>query len=115
MIVVAEDSLGQEAQATLTIRVFQAPSPDFEASPTSGSAPLIVRFLDESSGDIIERFFDFDGDGTRDAELPEGQSEIEWRYETAGTYQARLTVVGHAGAKASTTRQIRVLEPKSEQ
>jgi len=60
----------------------------FTADNTIGNAPLEVNFTDESTGDIVSRAWDFDGDGTWDsnAENP------EYIYEQPGTYTVILSV-----------------------
>jgi PKD repeat protein len=63
-------------------------SADFMAEPTQGYAPLTVQFTDRSSGEITSWWWDFDGDGTNDSELP----DPEYEYSAAGDYSVRLIV-----------------------
>ena len=61
---------------------------DFTADDTSGNAPLEVSFTDESTGDIIARGWDFDGDGVFDSE----SENPVYVYEQPGTYTVLLAV-----------------------
>ena len=68
----------------------------FSASPSSGPAPLGVRFTDESSGDIDSWHWDF-GDGkTSTAKNP---SNV---YAAPGRYTVTLTVTGPSGTDTAT-------------
>lgn len=60
----------------------------FTAEPDEGTAPLQVRFTDQSSGDIIKREWKF-GDGI----FSEMDSPTHV-YEVPGTYDVSLTVTG---------------------
>ncbi len=64
------------------------PFANFDASPTSGIAPLLVQFNNMSSGVILTSFWDF-GDGQTSV-LTSPQHE----YLSPGTYTVRLIVVG---------------------
>lgn len=59
---------------------------DFSASPTSGPAPLTVRFSDQSSGPVVAWSWDF-GDGTAGS-----TSHPTHTYQNRGVYPVTLTV-----------------------
>ena len=67
------------------------PQAGFETLPGRGEAPLIVRFDDQSTGDVTSWQWDF-GDGTTSMER-----EPEHLYETSGEYVASLIVSGPGG------------------
>ncbi len=89
---------GAVARHTVDNVVFQVggdepdpPRADFAAAPTSGEAPLEVRFTDNSSGEITSRQWDF-GDGeTSSFRNP------RHTYDEPGAYTVRLTVSGPGG------------------
>ena len=60
----------------------------FSASPTSGPAPLLVDFTDESTGSPTSWQWDFDNNGTVDS-YDQNPSHT---YSSAGTYTVKLTV-----------------------
>jgi PKD repeat protein len=74
------------------------------ASPTSGSAPLTVRFNGSGSsdpdGDAISYAWDLDGDGAYDDSTAANPS---FTYSTAGTYTTRLRVTDARGASSLST------------
>ena len=61
---------------------------DFEATPTTGTAPLTVQFTDLSAGNPIYWEWDFNNDETIDS----NEQNPEWIYEEAGTYSVSLTI-----------------------
>ena len=61
----------------------------FSASPTSGNAPLSVRFTDLSQN-VTSRSWDFTNDGTADSSA----ANPVYIYNAPGTYTAKLTVDG---------------------
>jgi len=65
-----------------------APMPMFSADVITGEAPLTVNFTDNSLGNIIAWYWDFDSDGIVDSE----EQNPEWVYETAGIYSVELSV-----------------------
>jgi len=73
---------------TQNITVGEAPTPLFTAENTSGCAPLIVNFLDRSTGAIENMVWSFPG-GTPETST---ESNPTVRYETAGTFPVSLTV-----------------------
>ena len=71
------------------------PVAGFSASPTTGTAPLIVGFTDSSSGSPTSWTWDF-GDGTTgSAENP------SHTYSSAGTYSVTLISSNAAGSNSS--------------
>jgi uncharacterized repeat protein (TIGR01451 family) len=72
-----------------------APSANFVATPTDGSAPLGVQFTDISSGTITNRSWDF-GDGS----TSNTSSAQVLHFYSAGTYRVKLTVTGPAGSNS---------------
>ena len=61
---------------------------EFSAEPVLGLAPLTVQFADESVGNPIYWFWDFDNDGTTDSM----EQHPAWTYSEIGTYSVSLTV-----------------------
>jgi PKD repeat protein len=81
-----------------------APVASFNASPTSGPAPLPVAFTDSSTGGVTQWSWAF-GDGTSSTAQNPNHT-----YTTAGTYTATLTVTSPGGT-TSTSRTITVTPP----
>lgn len=73
-----------------------APTAAFAASPTSGAAPLDVRFSDTSAGGPTSWSWDF-GDGSASGE----QNPVH-RYPEPGTYTVTLTVGNGSGSDSAT-------------
>jgi PKD repeat protein len=90
---------------TITAPVVQAPVANFSLAPSNGSAPLVVTFTNESTGDISSYAWDFTTDGTVDATTANASNT----YNTAGTFTVTLTVTG-AGGSNSATRTVTVAE-----
>ena len=80
------------------IRVSAVPAPvaDFTASPTSGPAPLTVRFTNFSRGEITSYYWNF-GDGTTSTER-----DPQHTYQEPGSYTVSLTVRGPGGEDTAT-------------
>jgi PKD repeat protein len=84
---------GGQSNVSQVIDVFvNPPTASFEYSPTSGTAPLTVRFTDRSTGQINDYLWDF-GDGTRSNERNPSHT-----YATQGIYNVFLRVRGPGGA-----------------
>ena len=69
---------------------------NFEATPTSGTAPLTVQFTDLSSGDpsfIVGWEWDFDDDGVIDSY----EQHPEYTYQDTGLYSVRLHIITGGG------------------
>jgi PKD repeat protein len=80
------------------------PAARFTANPVSGTAPLTVRFSDQSTGSPVFWFWDF-GDGS--------SSNLEnpiHVYRSPGIYTARL-IVGNSAGNTIATRVILVDPP----
>jgi PKD repeat protein len=71
-----------------------APVSQFTASTTSGTAPLIVQFTDQSTGTVSTYGWDFNNDGTIDSTT----RSPSFTYPAAGTYTVSHTVTGPGGS-----------------
>lgn len=71
---------------------------NFTATPTSGWAPLTVSFVDVSSGEITNRFWDF-GDGST-TNITE--TTIAHTYTAVGSNTVRLIISGPDGISTNT-------------
>jgi len=63
---------------------------DFTGSPTFGTPPLEVQFIDESTGEITQWAWDFGDGGTSTERSP------SHTYSAAGEYTVSLTVTAAA-------------------
>jgi PKD repeat protein len=75
-----------------------SPTAAFSATPTSGTAPLSVRFTDTSSGGPTAWAWDFQNDGTVDST----QQNPSFVYTDPGTYPVKLTVSNGSGEDSLT-------------
>jgi PKD repeat protein len=102
-------SAGQSESATASIVVYGNMSNPlnaaFTANPTTGSAPLTVRFTNQSVGNVIGHAWDFDGDGVVDST---DANPASFTYLTPGTYIASLVVSGFNGPSQPATTTITV-------
>ena len=73
-----------------------APVAEFIGTPTSGSSPLNVIFIDQSTGSPTSWSWDF-GDGS--TSISENPSHT---YSTPGTYSVQLTAINAAGSNSKT-------------
>jgi glucose/arabinose dehydrogenase/PKD repeat protein/type 1 glutamine amidotransferase len=85
----------------------RAPVARLSATPTSGQAPLTVRFSSEGSfdpdpGESISFAWDFTNDGTVDSADP----NPSFTYTSNGVYTARLTVTDSSGKTGVLTTEI---------
>ena len=91
------NSAGSNTKSTnLSVTAPLLPTANFSASPTSGTAPLTVRFSDTSSGTVTAWSWDF-GDGTSSTE--QNPSHI---FKSAGTYTIKLTATNSTGSNTKT-------------
>jgi PKD repeat protein len=81
-----------------------APVASFTASPTTGTAPLVVTLNDTSSGSITSRSWNL-GDGTTST-----TKTVSKTYSNPGTYAVTLTVTG-SGGSTTANRSISVAAP----
>jgi YVTN family beta-propeller protein len=87
------------------IQVTAKPVAAFSASPTSGKAPLNVKFTETSTGSSTSWKWDF-GDGTTST-----KQNLTHKYSKAGNYTVALTVSNTAGSNTVTkTGYIQVTE-----
>jgi PKD repeat protein len=75
-----------------------APTANFTATPTSGTAPLSVQFSDTSTGSPTAWQWDFDNNGTVDSTA----QNPSFSYANAGTYSVKLTVSNAGGSNSIT-------------
>lgn len=73
-----------------------APTADFSASPTTGPAPLSVRFTDASTGGPTAWSWDFDSDGTIDSTA----QDPLYVYGAPGIYTVTMYASNSAGVSA---------------
>ena len=101
---------GENVELNLTATTTPpAPTADFSASPTFGSAPLTVDFMDNSSGSISSWSWDFGDTGSSSLQNP------SHAYTSPGTYTVALTVAGPGGSDTETmVDYITVAEPTPE-
>nr|WP_230670159.1 PKD domain-containing protein [Methanosarcina barkeri] len=86
------------------IKVITKPVANFSANPTSGKAPLKVKFTDTSTGTPAKWIWDF-GDGSKSFH----QNPVH-KYSKAGTYTVNLTVKNAKGKNTVTkTEYIKVI------
>lgn len=69
---------------------------NFSVNVTSGNAPLTVQFTDESTGNPTEWSWDFDNNGTADANT----QNPECTFTDAGKYSIKLTVTNADGSNS---------------
>lgn len=102
-------STGQSESATASIVVYGSASnplrATFTANPTSGSAPLTVRFTNESVGAITSYAWDFDGNRVVDSS---DANPASFTYLNPGTYIASLVVSDANGPSQPATTTITV-------
>jgi glucose/arabinose dehydrogenase len=91
----------------------QPPTPEVDATPSRGEAPLEVQFdatgsRDPDAGDTITVAWDLDGDGAYDDSTATKPSRT---YSTPGVHRVGLTVTDNHGAGATDSLEIAVGPP----
>ncbi|MBL7071045.1 MAG: PKD domain-containing protein [Candidatus Omnitrophica bacterium] len=93
--------------ASQAITVLEAFGAAISAFPADGYAPLSVSFSDHSTGNIIIRAWDLDGNGV----FRDGQgTSASYTYDEPGDYTATLEIIGPDGSDTASV-EIRVYEP----
>jgi len=87
------------ATAPVTTSTATAPVASFSATPTSGTAPLLVTLSDTSTGTVSIRTWDL-GDGTTST-----AQSVAKTYNSAGSYTVKLTV-SNSGGSTTTSKTI---------
>jgi YD repeat-containing protein len=88
IVVYNYDGIGNRNSKVVTLPIVAG----FTGSPVSGPAPIVVSFVNQSTGNITSWLWDF-GDGqTSSLQNPSHE------YLAPGTYTVRLTVTGPSGA-----------------
>lgn len=95
-----------EVQVTMTdyITVNEAPTADFDASPTCGCAPLTVNFTDMSQGTITSWHWDFGDGGTCE------ESDPNYTYNEPGVYTVSLMVLGPCGTDTEIKEELIIVQ-----
>lgn len=84
---------------TKTVNLMERPPvADFTASPRSGSKPLTVDFIDQSSGEPTDWYWDFNNDGIVDST----SKNPSYTYSANGDYTVKLTVTNAGGSDSET-------------
>ncbi len=97
----------EEKAGYITVTV-PPPATDFSATPTSGTAPLIVQFTDASTGTPTSWLWNFGDVGTSALQNP------SHTYASAGTYTVTLTATNAGGSDTETkVRYVTVTAPVS--
>ena len=79
-----------------------APTPAFSVDVTSGQAPLLVHFTDQTTGDVTSWLWDF-GDGSTSS-----QQNPTHTYNQTGSFTVRLDATGPGGSDS--TSQVDLIE-----
>src|SRR6266568_3600769 len=101
---------GATSSKSAIIHVTAPPPPtltaNFTANPTSGQAPLMVQFTDQSTGTITARDWNF-GDGSAHSSV----QNPSHTYNSAADFTVTLTITGSGGATSSKSALIHVTAP----
>ena len=100
VIVADAQSAQPQVYAKYTIAQTIPPQADFFADPLSGTAPLTVRFSDNSLDNPESWLWDFNGDGRIDDQI----QNPEYTYREPGTYTVSLIVSNSAGKDEETKK-----------
>ena len=90
-VVVTATNSGGTLTASHHVTLFTSTKAEFTAMPISGPAPLLVDFINTSTGNYTDNLWSF-GDG-----LTSTQDNPSHTYEDVGTYTVTLTVDGPGG------------------
>jgi PKD repeat protein len=93
----SRDSLNYILSAAET--TWLSPKPVFRAIPSSGPAPLTVKFQNFSTGDAVRFLWDF-GDGESSVETAPSHT-----YEDEGQYTVKLNMITSLGAQGIVTKE----------
>ena len=95
-----QDNMGGETFQNFTLTVLDVPDPppvpEFTADITNGFVPLSVTFMDQSTGPITSREWNFGDSGTST------QTNPVHMYTSAGLYTVSLTATGPGGTVTET-------------
>jgi PKD repeat protein len=98
LVVMASNDVTQRYWfADIALGSAPAPTASFNATPTSGTAPLAVSFTDTSTGSPTSWTWSF-GDGTANSTA----QNPSHTYTAAGTYTAQLTATNATGSTTAT-------------
>jgi PKD repeat protein len=97
VMLATNDDTNQYWSSDESLGTVTTPTASFSADPTSGPAPLAVRFTDSSTGTPTAWAWDF-GDGATAA-----TQNPTHTYAAAGTYVVTLTASNAAGSSTATT------------
>ena len=81
-------------QNYITLTMPSAPVANFTAKPRSGDGPLVVKFIDTTTGHVSSRLWDF-GDGTTSTEQNPTHTYL---YRNIADYTVSLSVTGLGGS-----------------
>ncbi|HTY15447.1 MAG TPA: PEGA domain-containing protein, partial [Methanoregulaceae archaeon] len=100
---------GQTAQVFVSLVPIPPAPPvaNFTADPTSGQAPLMVQFTDESTGIVTGWAWDFNNDGHIDSTAQDPM----YTYHLPGTYSVNLTVTGPGGSNSKVSSEFISVSP----
>jgi PKD repeat protein len=97
LVVLASDAVARDYLHNydpLASGISTAPTANFSGTPTTGTAPLTVKFSDLSTGNPTSWAWDFDNNGTVDSTA----QSPSFTYASAGTYSVKLTVSNATGS-----------------
>ena len=102
VLLIAAGSGGSSTASAEIIVVEAPPAPTaaFAASVVSGTAPLSVDFVNQSTGEISAYEWDFQSDGIPDS----AEASPSFTFESAGTFNVYLKVLGPGGSSEATSQ-----------
>jgi len=108
VILIATNSCGSDTAAQenyINVSPCVTPTADFVGSPTSGQAPLMVNFTDQSTNNPTSWSWDFGDGGTSTEQNPTHE------YTTAGTYTVILIATNSCGSDTTGKSDYITVEP----